>query len=137
MPRAPGLSRAADLDVLAVDQDTAGVTRHESAQHVHQRALASAVRAKQRMRLSGRNLEVRVMQCGDGAKGFCDALHSQQRSHCARRNVSLSRQMKPMMAMPLTTRFMKNDTPSWLRLLLINVTSSAPSTAPKGRPEPP
>ena len=58
IPWADGISGTADLHRLAIDQDLARVGHGEAVEDVHQRRLAGAVLAKQRMDLAWAHVEI-------------------------------------------------------------------------------
>ena len=70
-----GVGRPGELDLLAVEQDLALVRPGEPVEDVHQRGLAGAVLAEQRVDLAGPDLEVDVV-VGDHARvPLRDATH--------------------------------------------------------------
>ena len=67
MPRVDGVGGPGDLDGLAVEQDLALVGLGEPVEDVHQRGLAGAVLAQQRVDLAGPHVEVDAV-VGDDAR---------------------------------------------------------------------
>ena len=70
-------------DQRAVDQDRSSVGRNLAGQHPHQRRLAGAVLAQQRMDLARLEIEVDAPQRPDAAERPGDALQFDERAHAA------------------------------------------------------
>ena len=80
MPCALGGDRVGDLDRLAVDQDlAAGVGLVGARQDLHQRRLAGAVLAHQRLDLAAPGLELDVVERLHAREGLGDPAHLQRR----------------------------------------------------------
>ena len=72
-----GVVRALDLGFLPVQEDAPGVPAVRAREDFHQRGLAGAVFTDQRQYLTGRHLEVHVVQRLHTGEGFRDTLHAQ------------------------------------------------------------
>gem|GEM_PF-4263135 len=69
---------------LVEDLALVAAMRVDPRQHLHQRRLAGAVLADQRMDLAGHHRQVHVVKRPDPGKGLGDALHLKDRDHGAR-----------------------------------------------------
>ena len=80
-PDAGGLRRVrvAERDLLAVDADRPVVGRVDAGEHLHQRRLAGAVLADDRVDLAGAQVEVDAVQHLDADEALADARHLEQR----------------------------------------------------------
>ena len=81
-----GVGRAGDLDRLAVEQDLALVRRGEAVEDVHQRGLARAVLAEQRVDLARADGQVDVVVGQDARVALGDAAHLERRGDHRRRS---------------------------------------------------
>ena len=75
MPRAMASDGPSILTARAVEQDLAAVGRGQPVQDVHQRRLAGAVLAEQRMDLAGPDFEVDAVVRDDAGIALRDAAH--------------------------------------------------------------
>ena len=76
---ADGVARLVDVDRPTVDPDLAAVGAIEAGEDVHQRRLAGAVLAEQRVQLARTELELRVVEGDRGAEALVDRLHAKAR----------------------------------------------------------
>ena len=79
MPRLDGVARAAEPDVLAVEDDLSGVGPDDAADHLDQGALARPVLTQDRMNRALVRLEVDLVQRHDAAERLADATQAQER----------------------------------------------------------
>ena len=132
------IARRGDARHAACNTNFSALGCDDSSENVHQRALARAVRAHERVGFARLNGKMGVLERADASEGLRDAGHIEGGpDHREALPEMRSIQMNRMIAIPFTTRFMKYETPSWFRLLLMRVTNSAPSTAPVAIPAPP
>ena len=78
-PLRDGVRRRRDGDWLAAEQDLALVGRDQAVQDVHQRRLAGAVLAKERVDLASTHVEVDVVVRDHAGEAFGHAAHLQRR----------------------------------------------------------
>ena len=64
-------------DVLAAQQDLAGIRRLEPGEHAQQRGLAATGRPQQRKKFSGADVERELVDRGEAAEALCHALDAQ------------------------------------------------------------
>jgi hypothetical protein len=81
-PRLDGVARRAERDRLAVEQDLPGVRLVEAVEDVHQRRLAGAVLAQQRVDLALLNVERDVVVGNDAREHLADPSHLENRRVC-------------------------------------------------------
>ena len=74
-----GVIRAVDLDGLAVEQDLALVRHGQAVEDVHERRLAGAVLAEQRVDLAGPHVERDAVVGDDAGIALRDPAHLEQR----------------------------------------------------------
>ncbi len=84
-------ARAADLGRLAGDLDHARVARMDAGQHLHQRGLARAVLAHERMDLAGTQIEVDLVQRLDAGEALAQAAEGDERVHLRRAHRNAAR----------------------------------------------
>ena len=75
--QANGVGGRLDAHGLAVEQDRPGVGLIETVQDLHQRGLAGAVLAQQRMHFAGADVEIDVVVGQHAGKALDDAVHDQ------------------------------------------------------------
>ena len=80
IPRSIASARRADLDRFPVDQDLALVRAVEAVEDVHQRGLAGAVLAEERVHLASPQVEVDVVVRDDAWETLRDALQLEERA---------------------------------------------------------
>ena len=72
-----GLLRAVELNFLALVGDGAGILGVDAREHLHQRGLAGAVLAHQRVYFAPANLQIDVIQRVHAREGFVNSFHRQ------------------------------------------------------------
>ena len=80
-----GIGRGSNAHRLPIQQDLAFVRMVQAVQHLHQRALAGAVLAQQRMHLAGAHIEVDAFIGKHAGETLGDATHLQVFYACATR----------------------------------------------------
>ena len=77
-------------DILAVEQNAAGVGRLEAGQHSQQRGLAAAARTEQREELAGVDVERQRVDRAKPAECLDDRVNAQERraGRCLRRRIA-------------------------------------------------
>ncbi len=81
MPGLDSITRRAEADGLALEDDGAAVGRELARQHAHQGGLAGAVLAKQRMNLAGAEIEIHALQRREPAEALVDSGHADEVGH--------------------------------------------------------
>jgi hypothetical protein len=76
---ADGVRRTRDPHRSAVHLDAAGVRRHEAVEDAHQRGLAGAILAHQRVDLAGCEFERHAIVGDDAAESACDVAQCHER----------------------------------------------------------
>ena len=75
-----GVADAGEADGRAVDQDLAGVGGLDAGEDLHQRRLAGAVLAHERVNLAGAEVEVDAVERGHAGEALADAVGAQERA---------------------------------------------------------
>ncbi len=72
------VERRAELDLLALELERAGIRRIDAGDDFHQRRFAGAVFAHQRMDMAALETELHVVEREHAGKGFADVLDLEQ-----------------------------------------------------------
>ena len=102
------IARRGDARHAACNANLSALGCDDASENVHQRALARAVRAHERVGFARLDGKIGVLERADASEGLRDADHLEGGpDHCEALAEIRSIQMKRMIAIPFTTRFMK------------------------------